>query len=248
MAKWPTLQTYLISLAGLSSLLPKVLLGRPCLYLPPDWLYLHPKTLPSGVPHGSVISTTLFSLSLADMPPPPPTHLALYTDDTVLLYQSWRSDTLSRRLSHSVTTLLKCFTTWTLRLNTHKIETILFSKRPPPPGHSSNPWYLCALDLGSPLFRPCARLSTSLHQVLDHRCQQSQPQPFSVTSSPSPLTQSNKLTLYTLLIRAILLSTLLSAVPHDPPTTSDPQLSSQSVSGSLVIIPDAPPLPTSNTL
>ena len=119
-------------------------------------------------------STTLFSLFLADMPQLTPTLLALYANDTAPLSHTWRPDTVSRRISHEVTTLLKCFTTWTLRLNTHKTETILFSNRPPAPsGPSSNPWYLCALDLGSTLFRPCATLIPSLHQVLDHRCQHS---------------------------------------------------------------------------
>jgi hypothetical protein len=74
-----------------------------------------------------------------------------------------RPDTISRRLSHPVTTLLKYVTTWKLRLNTHKTEIIVFSKRRlPPPGPFSNPWHLCAMDLGSTLFRPCAILKTSL--------------------------------------------------------------------------------------
>jgi hypothetical protein len=74
-----------------------------------------------------------------------------------------RPDTISRRISHAVTTLLKYFTIWKLRLNTHKTEIILFSKRRlPPPGPFSNPWHICAPDLGSTLFRLCAILRTSL--------------------------------------------------------------------------------------
>ena len=57
-----------------------------------------------------------------------------------------------------------------------------------------------------------------------------------------------KLILYTVLIRAILLSPLLSAVPHDRPTTSNPELSSQSVSESSVITAEALPIPTCTIL
>jgi hypothetical protein len=92
--------------------------------------------LPSGVLNVSVISTTLFSLSLADVPPPPPTHLALYTDDIALLYQSWRPDAISRRLSHSVTTLLKCFTTWSLRLIPTELKPFCFPSAPPAPSRT----------------------------------------------------------------------------------------------------------------
>ena len=83
-----------------------------------------PKSTPSGLPQGAVLSTTLFSLYLSDVPHPSPTHLAL-------LSQSWRPDTVSCGLSHAVTTLLKYFSTCKLRLNTHKTEAILFSKRRP---------------------------------------------------------------------------------------------------------------------
>jgi len=139
------------------------------------WMTLPPpQNLSLRSSSGAVISTTLFSLFLAAMPLPPSTNLALYADDTALLSQSWRPDSISRRLTHAVMTLLNCFTTWTLRLNNHKSETILFSKRPPPLiGPSSNAWHLCALDLDITIFRPCARLTTSLQEVLDHRRQQS---------------------------------------------------------------------------
>jgi len=100
---------------------------------------------------------------LFDMPCPPYTHLALYADDTVLLSQSWRPNIISRTFSHAVTTLLKYFTKWKLRLNAHKNESILFSKRQhplPKPLQIHDTfvtWSLCRS-----LFRPCARFKTSL--------------------------------------------------------------------------------------
>jgi hypothetical protein len=45
------------------------------------------KLTPSGLPQGAVLPTTLFALYLSDMPHLPHTHLALYADDTALLYR-----------------------------------------------------------------------------------------------------------------------------------------------------------------
>jgi len=98
------------------------------------------------------------------------THFTVFPDDSVLLPQSWRPDAASCRLSHIVTTLLKYFSTWKLSLNTHKTETILFSKFPAPLFRTAQ---LCALGLGSTPFKPCARLSMSVHPALVHRRQQS---------------------------------------------------------------------------
>ena len=57
-----------------------------------------PKHPPAGLPQEAVLSTTLFALYISDIPHPPKTHLALYADDTALLVQSWRTDTVARRL------------------------------------------------------------------------------------------------------------------------------------------------------
>jgi hypothetical protein len=91
-----------------------------------------PKLTPSGLIQDAVLMTTLFSLYLSDKPCPPHTHPTLYADDTALLSQSWRPDTISCRLSNPVMTLLKYCNMWKLWLNTHETETILFSKCHPP--------------------------------------------------------------------------------------------------------------------
>jgi hypothetical protein len=44
-----------------------------------------PKFPPAGLPQGAVLSTTLFTLYISDMPHPPNTSLALYADDTTIL-------------------------------------------------------------------------------------------------------------------------------------------------------------------
>jgi hypothetical protein len=92
-----------------------------------------PKSNTPDLPQGVILPPTLFILYVPDIPRPPHTHLVLYAHDTALVSQSWWPDTISRRLSNALTTLYKYFTKWKLRLNTHKTETILFSKRRPPP-------------------------------------------------------------------------------------------------------------------
>jgi len=85
------------------------------------------KTTHSGLPQGAVLSATLFALYISDMSHPPNTQLALYADDTAILTQSWRTDTLLHRLTHGTSVLLRYFTRWKLQVNIHKTEAILFT-------------------------------------------------------------------------------------------------------------------------
>jgi len=91
-----------------------------------------PKTTPAGLPLGAVLSTTLFAIYISDMPHPQHTQLALYADDTALLTQSWRTETIVRRLNHALTVLYRYFTKWKLQVNITKTAAILFTKRRPP--------------------------------------------------------------------------------------------------------------------
>ena len=75
------------------------------------------KTTPAGLPQGAVLSTSLFSPYISDIPHPPNSHLALYADDTAILTQSWRTDTIVNRLTQASSTLFRYFTKWKLRIN-----------------------------------------------------------------------------------------------------------------------------------
>ena len=107
------------------------------------------------------------------MPSPTHTHLDLYAEDTALLSQSWRPDTISRRLSQAVATLLKYFSKRKFRLNVHKTETILFSKRRPPLPETVQICNTFALDLGRKIIRPSSRPKSVLLQAPTYRHQQS---------------------------------------------------------------------------
>jgi hypothetical protein len=120
-----------------------------------------PKSTPSSISQGAILSTTLLSPYISGMLHPPHIHLTLYTYDMALLSNLWLPDTISRRLSTALTTLYTYNTTW--KLNTHQTEAILFS--------NSIRGHLCTLGLGCPLSRPCATFKTSLHPAPVH-CRQ----------------------------------------------------------------------------
>jgi len=166
---------------------------------------------PSGLPQGAVLSTTLFSLYLSDMLRSPHTHLTLYIDDTALLSQSWHPDTVFRRLSQAVTTLLKYFTKWKLRFNTNRTETILFSKCCPSVLGLSQihgtfvPWALAVQYLGCLLDSKLLyieHLPTIANRATAILCNI-----FTVLAQDSVLAKPMKLTLYKLLIWSILTHT-----------------------------------------
>jgi hypothetical protein len=108
-----------------------------------------PKHTPAGLPQGAVLSTTLFAIYISDMPRPCNTQLAIYADDTALFTQSWRTDTIARRLTSAIDALHRYFTKWKLRVNVHKTEAILFTKRHPisPP----HPTSITQLFHGAPI-------------------------------------------------------------------------------------------------
>jgi hypothetical protein len=115
---WPALQTYCLQNTSSSPRTPTVILRRTDLHRPFEQHDFHTPTSSSR----AVLSATLFSLYNADIPP----HA-----DIAIVYQSWRPDTIARRLNSAITLLVRYFTTWKLSANVTKTEVILFSKRRP---------------------------------------------------------------------------------------------------------------------
>jgi hypothetical protein len=116
----------------------------------------------------------------------------MYANDCAILSQSWQLDIISCRLTNAVTTLLKYFTTWKLWLNTHKTETIVFSKCHHPIHIQDTfvSWVLVVHYLGLVLD---SELLFTWHLHI-----------FLVLTQDLALTQSNKLIIYKLIIWSIL--------------------------------------------
>jgi len=138
----------------------------------------------------------------------PNTHLALYADDTALLVQSWRTDTIARRLTYAMDILHRYFTKWKLRVSAIKTEALLFTKRRPiaPPlpqfQHTMIPWSRNIRYLGLTL-GPKLLFTKHLHTVT-HKATGVLLQLFPLLARDSTLTILNKLTLYKLMIRSLL--------------------------------------------
>ena len=79
-----------------------------------------------GLPQGSKISPTLFSLFINDMPKYPHTHLAIYADDTCIYSTKHNTRYSISAISHHLKTLSKWFSDWRIAVNVSKTEAILF--------------------------------------------------------------------------------------------------------------------------
>jgi len=130
-----------------------------------------PKPTPSSLLQGAVLSTTLNSFYLSDMPRPLCTHYTLYMQTYYPFSLSPGVLLQTRYCCNDLTQILHY-----MEIRNKYPQNWYYSicQAPPPPsGSTSKPWHLCALGLGSPLFRPCTRLTTSLHPTLAHHRQQS---------------------------------------------------------------------------
>jgi len=167
-----------------------------------------PKNIPSGLPQGAVLSATLLAIYISNMPHPPNTQLALYADDTPILMQSWRTDTIARRLTHATTMLHRYFNKWKLHVNINKTEAILFTKRHPAIPcplqfqHTAIPCSPHIRYLG--LMLDSKLLFTKHFHSVTHKATGTFLKIFPLLAHDSTLSPHNKLTLHKLLIRAVL--------------------------------------------
>ena len=154
----------------------------------------------AGLPQGAVLSTTLFTLYIADIPHPPDTQLALYADDIAILSQSWRPDTITRRLNSTMSQLLRYFNKWKLRVNVSKTELILFTKRRPQDPQTLQfqngtiPWSNTVKYLG--LLLDSKLLFMKHLQTVLHKATATLLKIFPLLARDSPLNIPNKILLY----------------------------------------------------
>lgn len=87
-----------------------------------------PHPIAAGVPQGSVLSPTLFSLYVQDVPRTPYVELALYADDTALYYTSRKRARVCQVLQKAVTDLGEWALKWRIEMNPEKSAAVLFSR------------------------------------------------------------------------------------------------------------------------
>lgn len=86
------------------------------------------KSVPAGVPQGSILGPYLFLIFLNDIPKQTRTSIACFADDTASFTSSQDIDLIIGRLQLSIELLLSYFLKWKLKINTTKTEAILFTR------------------------------------------------------------------------------------------------------------------------
>jgi hypothetical protein len=139
---------------------------------------------------------------------PPNTQLALYANDTAILAQSWRTDTIVHQIIHATSVLLHYFTRWKFQVNIHKTEAIFITRCHPVPTaplhfqHTVIPWksqvrYLSLLFDPKLLFkRHLTSVTQKATRIFLHL--------YPLFARDSTLFIPNKITLYKLFIRSVL--------------------------------------------
>lgn len=161
----------------------------------------------AGLPQGAVLSPILFNIYTSELPRTPYVQLAMFADDTAIFSQSWKPDTIARRLSYNLTRLTAYFETWRLKVNTNKKQAILFTKRrpvrPPSPkiGQIPIPWSTEVKYLGLQ-FTPTLNYTKHIKGQIG-KAMGTMRKLFPLLGRESNLETSTKLLLYTTAIRSI---------------------------------------------
>lgn len=168
--------------------------------------------VPAGVPQGAILSPLLFNLYLHDVPRSKNCHLAQYADDIAIYNSSRLPSTIIRNLQPGVNKIVKYCKKWRLKLNPTKTESVYFSRRIknkyyPRKGimveGCESAWKSEARYLGVMLDK---RLTFKKH--VDHVIQRSGvclKSIYSILNWRSRLNVRNKVLLYKMVIRPILL-------------------------------------------
>lgn len=87
------------------------------------------RRIEAGVPQGSLLGPTLFSIYVNDMPTSPNVERAIYADDTALVAQSWQGHQACKYLQTALSQLEDWCEAWRIKINVSKSNAVLFTKR-----------------------------------------------------------------------------------------------------------------------
>ncbi|GBM72862.1 RNA-directed DNA polymerase from mobile element jockey [Araneus ventricosus] len=87
-----------------------------------------PRNIHAGMPQGGILSPIIFLCFMNDIPQQKDITLSLYADDTAILAQSKKFNTISNSLSKYIPKLESWLKRWKIQLNVEKTEAIIFSK------------------------------------------------------------------------------------------------------------------------
>lgn len=85
-----------------------------------------PRSIPAGLPQGSVISPLLYAVYTSDLKIPAKCDAGYYADDTAIWSAAKQSNTIIRNLAMALPRIHKYFTKWRIKINSEKTQAILF--------------------------------------------------------------------------------------------------------------------------
>jgi hypothetical protein len=92
-----------------------------------------PRDIQAGVPQGSVLSFTLYSLYINDMPQTPGVYLGQFVDDTCIYATHRKEGYVLRKLQRGLSAIESWCERWNIKINEAKAQAIYFSHRLRPP-------------------------------------------------------------------------------------------------------------------
>lgn len=85
--------------------------------------------IPAGVPQGSVLSPTLFSLYIADIPTSANVEIANFADDTIIYTADHLGANIIRDLEEYFLQISNFFKKWKIKINNEKTKSIYFTRK-----------------------------------------------------------------------------------------------------------------------
>lgn len=85
-----------------------------------------PRAIPAGLPQGSILSPTLYSIYVSDLKLDRHSNSACYADDTAVYASANRTVTICKRLQRTLTRVEKYCAKWKIKINPVKTQAILF--------------------------------------------------------------------------------------------------------------------------
>lgn len=168
------------------------------------------RQIKAGVPQGSLLSPILFNLFTADIPVPESNNIASYADD-VMIYTTSRSPRLIRsRLNNALKIIVEWYEKWKIKINCKKTQAILFTRKRIIPdtgpifiNNTAIEWSEVVKYLGVFLDRKLL-FKTHIERTLV-KANTAKSQVFCLICKNSKMNIKNKLLIYKLYIRPILL-------------------------------------------
>lgn len=163
----------------------------------------------AGVPQGSTLGPILFLYYINDIPKTDKTKLALFADDTAIISSSWSKNNATRYAHNHLNIIKKFFYKWKIKINAAKTELIVFSKKIK---EKTRPIIFENIVINPNIHAKYLGVTLDNHltftqrtNIIKRKCTIAQSSLYNLINRNSTLSTKNKLLLYKVVIRPIIL-------------------------------------------